>query len=194
MVHIATLPTLQGKGAHIAKGESMAIGLNELFTEMNRLGLTFRRTAGGEIEVAGDLSKLTTGIRDAIREHRGALLSCLPSAAPASPRKSAATPNARAAANAIRQHLDEFGRWLTQFAAWAQPQLLRSIDARLSEAIDTQRPEVVVRQIEAIRQEIEAINWAENILPMTYETEAKHAAAAGAGPAGGALQPDGIPF
>jgi len=118
----------------------MAIGLNELFTEMNRLGLTFGRTGSGGIRGCWGPQQTHHGHQRGHLGTSGALLSCLPSAAPASPRKSAATPNARAAANAIRQHLDEFGR----FAAWAQCQLPKSIDARLSEATDTQRPEVVV--------------------------------------------------
>jgi hypothetical protein len=153
---------------------------------MNSLGLTFRRTSAGELEVIGDTGRLTDGIRQAIGEHRETILSCLPQASPAAP--------AIRAANAIRQQLEEFGLWLGRFAAWAQPRYLSSIDRRLSEAVDTQNPQAVARQIEALRQEVEAINWAAEILPHAFEAEAKHAAEAGAGPAGSSDDGDEVPF
>ncbi len=97
-------------------------------------------------------------------------------------------------ANAIRQQLDEFGLWLQRFAWWAQERYLSSIDKRLAEAVDTQDPQTVARQIEALRQEVEAINWAETILPYAFEAESKHAAEAGAGPADNSAESDEIPF
>jgi hypothetical protein len=179
----------------------MGYALSELFNQMNGLGLTFRRTSAGELEVVGDTSRLTDGIRQAIGEHRQTILFCLPQASPAAspePASSAAQtspePPAVRAANAIRQQLDEFGLWLQRFAWWAEEQYLSSIDRRLAEAVNTQNPQAVARQIEALRQEVEAINWAEGILPHAFEAEAKHAADAGAGPAGSWSAGDEVPF
>ncbi len=70
----------------------------------------------------------------------------------------------------------EFGTWLGRFALWAAPQYHISLERRLQAAVDTQRPEVVARQIESLRQEVEGINWASEILPRSFECEAKHAA------------------
>ena len=44
------------------------------------------------------------------------------------------------------------------------------------------------------RQEVEAVNWAAEILPLAYEAEAKHATRAGAGPAEGSADGDEVPF
>jgi hypothetical protein len=98
------------------------------------------------------------------------------------------------AANDIRRQLDEFGLWLQRFAWWAEERYLSSIDKRLAEAVDTQNPQAVARQIEALRQEVEAINWAEKILPHAFEAEAKHAIEAEAGPAGSSDDGDEVPF
>lgn len=169
----------------------MGISMIELFTALNERGLTFRRTTGGELEVAGDTSRLTDAIRTAIADHRQMILACLPSAS------SAASPEAPAAiqtANAIRQRLDEFGLWLRKFAGWAAPRYLDSIDHRLAEAVDSGDLTIVERQVESLRQEVEGVNWCAEILPMAYAAEAKHAVAAGAGPAAGEQEPDGIPF
>ena len=69
-----------------------------------------------------------------------------------------------------------------------------SIDKRLSEAVDTQNPQAVAQQIEAQREEVDGINWAAEILPRAYETEAKHAISSGAGSAEDSAEGDGIPF
>ncbi len=171
----------------------MSTTLPELFNQMNSLGLTFRRSTAGELEVLGDISRLTDAIRQAIGAHRQTILACLPQASPAAPAIST-TPRPEAAANAIRQQLDEFSTWLGKYAAWAQPRYLDRIDRRLAEAVDSQNIEAVRLQIEALISEVEAINWAEFILPRSFEVEAKHAAAAGAGPAADSVEPDGIPF
>jgi hypothetical protein len=103
-------------------------------------------------------------------------------------------PPAIQAANAIRQQLIEFGLWLQRFAWWAEERYLSSIDKRLAEAVDTQNPQTVALQIEALRQEVEGIVWAESILPLSFETEAKHATEAGAGPARSSADGDEVPF
>ncbi len=201
----------------------MGYALNELFNQMNGLGLTFSRTSAGELQVVGDTSSLTDAIRQAIGEHRQTILFCLPQASPAAPASEArgslgweawaeiqasrvalpattaaaqASPAGPAirAANAIRQQLDEFGLWLQRFAWWAEERYLSSIDRRLAEAVDTQNPQTVARQIEALRREVEAIVWAERILPHAFEAEAKHAAEAGTGPAGSSADGDEVPF
>lgn len=174
----------------------MSTTLPELFNQMNSLGLTFRRSTAGELEVVGDTSRLTDAIRQAISAHRQTILACLPASSPAVSPEAAASPATSAirAADAIRQQLDEFGLWLGTFAAWAQPRYLDSIDKRLAEAVDTQSLQTVARQIEALRQEIDGINWAAEILPYTYQVEAKHATEAGAGPAADSMEPDEIPF
>ena len=173
----------------------MSTTLPELFNQMNSLGLTFRRSTAGELEVLGDISRLTDAIRQAIGAHRQTILACLPQAAPAATPPPSASPAAPAiAANDIRRQLDEFGLWLGRFAAWAQPRYLHSIDKRLAEAVDTQNPQTVAQQIEALRSEVEAVNWAAEILPRAYEAEAKHATEAKAGPAGIPIEGDGIPF
>ncbi len=41
----------------------MSTTLPELFNQMNSLGLTFRRSTDGEIEVQGDTGRLTDAIR-----------------------------------------------------------------------------------------------------------------------------------
>lgn len=128
----------------------MSTTLSGLFDQMSSLGLTFRRSTAGELEVIGDTGRLTDAIRKAIGEHRQTILLCLP-AAPAEP------PEVRAA-NAIRQQLDEFALWLRQFAWWAQPRYLDTIDRRLAEAVDTQNPQTVAHQIEALRSEVDAVN------------------------------------
>jgi hypothetical protein len=174
----------------------MSTTLPELFSQMNSLGLTFRRSTAGELEVFGDISKLTDAIRQAIGAHRQTILACLPQASPAaSPGHTVpAEPPAIQAANAIRQQLDEFGLWLQRFAWWAQERYLSSIDKRLAEAVDTQNPHTVAQQIEALRHEVEGINWAAEILPRAYQVEAKHATSAGAGPAESSADGDEIPF
>jgi hypothetical protein len=164
----------------------MGYSLNELFTALNERGLAFSRTSAGELQVTGDTSRLNDAIRQAIGEHRQTILSCLPQASPESP--------AIRTANAIRQQLDEFALWLQRFAFWAQESYLSSIDKRLAEAVDTQDLQSVGRQIEALRQEVEAINWAERILPHAFEAKAKHAAETGAGPAGSWNAGDEVPF
>ena len=163
----------------------MSTTLPELFNQMNSLGLTFRRSTAGELEVLGDISRLTDAIRQAIGAHRQTILACLPQASPAAP---------AIAANDIRRQLDEFGLWLGRFAAWAQPRYLHSIDKRLAEAVDTQNLQTVAHQIEALREEIDGINWAAEILPRAYETEAKHAISSGAGSAEDSADGDEIPF
>ena len=176
--------------------KTMSTTLPELFNQMNSLGLTFRRNLAGELEVQGDISRLTEALRQAIGAHRGTILACLPQASPAAsppPSASPEPPEIRAA-NAIRQRLDEFGLWLQRFAWWAQERYLRSIDKRLAEAVDTQDPQTVARQVDALRQEVEAINWAAEILPRAYEAEAKHATSTGAGPAESSADGDEIPF
>lgn len=173
----------------------MSTTLHELFNQMNSLGLTFRRSTAGDLEVIGDTGRLTDAIRQAIGEHRQTILFCLPQASPAASPAPMASPAAPAkAANDIRRQLDEFGLWLGRFAAWAQPRYLDSIDKRLAEAVDTQNPQTVAQQIEALRSEVDAVNWAAEILPRAYETEAKHAIQAGAGPAEDSADSDGIPF
>jgi hypothetical protein len=198
----------------------MGYALNELFNQMNGLGLTFSRTSAGELQVVGDTSNLTDAIRQAIGEHRQTILFCLPQASPAAspepatcdslelevqalrgPMPSTITalqaspePPAIQAANAIRQQLIEFGLWLQRFAWWAEERYLSSIDRRLAEAVDTQKPQTVAHQIEALRQEIEGIVWAESILPHAFEAEAKHATEAGAGPARSSADGDEVPF
>lgn len=154
----------------------MALTLNALFSEMNSAGLTLRKSPTGDPEIVGDTSRISDAIRTAVQEHRGTILACLPD----SP---AAAPEAIQAADAIRKQLDEFAEFLLRYANWAQPTYLASIDRRMQQAIDTQDPQVLSRQIEVLRQEIEAVNWAAQILPRSFETEAKHAAEAGAGPA-----------
>jgi hypothetical protein len=174
----------------------MSTTLLELFNQMNSLGLTFRRSTAGELEVFGDIGRLTDAIRQAIGVHRQTILACLPQASPAASLGPAAPaePPAIRTANAIRQQLDEFALWLQRFALWAQERYLSSIDKRLAEAVDTQDPQTVARQIEALRQEIEAINWAESLLPHALKAEAKHAAEAAAGPAWDSADGDEIPF
>lgn len=175
----------------------MGYALSELFTALNERGLTFRRNSAGELEVIGDTSRLTDAMRQAIGEHRQTILSCLPQASPAaaapSPKASPEPPEIRTA-NAIRQQLDEFGLWLSRFAGWAQSRYLDSIDRRLAEAVDTQNLKVVAQQIETLRDEVEAINWAAEILPRAFEVEAKHSTEAGAGEAGSSADADEIPF
>lgn len=173
----------------------MSTTLPELFNQMNSLGLTFRRSTAGELEVIGDTGRLTDAIRQAIGEHRQTLLLCLPQSSPAAAPAPVASPAAPAmAANDIRRQLDEFGLWLGRFAAWAQQRYMDSIDKRLSEAVDTQNPQTVGQQIEALRSEVDAVNWAAEILPRAYETEAKHSISSGAGPAEDSAGGDGIPF
>lgn len=173
----------------------MSTTLNELFHQMNGLGLTFRRSTAGELEVIGDTGRLTDAIRQTISEHRQTILLCLPQASPAAAPEAAASPAAPAtAANDIRRQLDEFGLWLGRFAAWAQPRYMDSIDKRLAEAVDTQDPQTVAQQIEALMIEVEAVNWAAEILPRAYGVEAKHSAEAGAGPAGNSVEADWVPF
>lgn len=100
----------------------MSTTLPELFDRMNSMGLTFRRSSAGEVEVTGNLALLSSAMRIAIGEHRAAILACLPQASPAAAPAPAASPAAPAmAADAIRRQLDEFGLWLGRFAAWAQP-------------------------------------------------------------------------
>lgn len=156
----------------------MGYQINELFNQMNNLGLTFRRGVSGELEVAGNTALLTDAIKQAIAEHHGTILACTP----------------ELPANAIRRQLDEFTIWLQQFAWWAQPRYLHSIDKRLAEAVDTQNLQTVAHQIEALREEIDGINWAAEILPRAYETEAKHAISSGAGSAEDSADGDEIPF
>lgn len=156
----------------------MGYQINELFNQMNNLGLTFRRGVSGELEVAGNTALLTDAIKQAIAEHHGTILACTP----------------ELPANAIRQQLDEFALWLRQFAWWAQQRYLDCIDQRLAEAVDTQNQQTVAQQIESLRQEIDGINWAAEILPRAYEAEAKHAIAAGAGPAEDPEDGGGLPF
>ena len=165
---------------------TMSTNLNVLFDTMNSLGLAFRRNPAGELEVIGDTGRLTDAIREAIGEHRQTILLCLP-AAPAE------APEIRAA-NDIRRQLEEFGLWLGRFAAWAQPRYLDTIDQRLAEAVDTQNQQTVAQQIEALREEIDGINWAAEILPRAFETEAKHAISSGAGPAEDPEDGGGLPF
>lgn len=159
----------------------MAIELSALLMQMSKRGLGFRRTAEG-IEVTGDCTRLTPELRQAIQDNRAALTGMLPAESPAASQ-----------ANAIRAMLDEFARWLLQFAGWAGAAYRQQIDKRLTEAVDTQNPSVVARVVETLKQEVEGVNWAAEILPSTFEAEAKHAIAAGAGPAGGEA-PDEIPF
>lgn len=166
----------------------MGITLSELFTGMNSRGLTFRATATGDVEVVGDDASMTDALRRGVIEHQAVILACLPAASPA------AAPDPKAVVDEIRRQLDEFGLWLGRFAVWARPKYLDSIDLRIAEAVDMQDPAAVALQIEAIRQEVEGINWASEILPRAYETEAKHAAAAEAGPAGDAADLDEVPF
>ena len=166
----------------------MGYGLSELFQALNERSLTFRRTSAGELEVIGDINRLDDAIRLAVSDHRQTILACLPQAA------AAAVPPAVRAANDIRQQLDEFGLWLRQYAAWAKPDYLDSIDTRLAEAVDTQKPHAVAQQIQALMSQVEAINWASEILPRSYEVEAKHATEAGAGPAADSVKPNGISF
>ena len=173
----------------------MSTTLPELFNQMNSLGLTFRRSTAGELEVIGDTGRLTDAIRKTIGEHRQTILACLPQSSSAAAPAPAATPAAPAmAANDIRRQLDEFGLWVRQFAWWAKQKYLDSVDKRLAEAVDTQNPQVVAQQIEALRQEIDGINWAAEILPRAYQVEAKHATSAGAGPAESSADGDEIPF
>lgn len=161
----------------------MALTLNALFSEMNTAGLTLRRSPTGDPEIVGDTSRITGAIRTAVQEHRETILSCLPAAAPDLQQSPQEQRQEQQAADSIRKQLDEFGGWLMRFASWAAPQYVTTIDRRLQQAIDTQDPRTVARQIEALREEIEAVNWAAEILPRSFEAEAKHAAEAGAGPA-----------
>lgn len=174
----------------------MSTTLPELFNQMNSLGLTFRRSIAGELEVIGDTNRLTDAIRQGIGAHRQTILACLPRASPAASlgRAAPAEPAAIQRANAIRQQLDEFGLWLQRFAWWAQERYLSSIDKRLAEAVETQNPKTVVQQVEALRQEVEGINWAAEILPRAYELEAKHSTSVGAGPAESSAEDDKIPL
>ena len=175
----------------------MALTLTTLFSEMNTAGLTLRRSPFGEVEIVGDTSRITDGIRTAVREHRGTILACLPESPASAP---AAAPDlqqvhqeqrqAQQAADGIRRQLVEFGEWLRREAIWAQPQYLADIDRRVQAAVDAQHPPTVARQIESLRQEVEGINWAAEILPRSFEAEAKHAIEAGAGPAANSAPAD----
>jgi len=152
----------------------MGFALSELIQQLNNCGLTLRRTAADQIEVVGDLSRVTDRIRQAIEEHRQTILSCLPTSASAEFVVPAAAPRAAAAAaNRIQFQFDAFGSWLGKHAAWADPAYLESIDRRLSESAETQRPHVVAAQIESMRNEIEVINWASGTLTRKIEIEAK---------------------
>ena len=168
----------------------MSTTLLELFNQMNSLGLTFRRSTAGELEVFGDLSKLTDAIRQAISAHRQTILACLPQAS----MRATPPPSASAEAPDIRRQLDQFGHWLRQFAWWSQQKYLDTIDKRVAEAVDTQNPKTVALQIEALRQEVEGINWAAEILPGAYQVEGKHATSAMTGPAESSADGDEIPF
>ncbi len=63
----------------------MALTISTLFDQMNTAGLAFGRSPSGELEVRGDLSRLTDGLRQGIGEHSAVQLACLPPAAPAAP-------------------------------------------------------------------------------------------------------------
>lgn len=149
----------------------VGINLSELFIQLNERCLTFRRTAGGELEVIGDTGRLTDEIRAGIVAHRETILTCLPQRA---------EPTPLATANAIRAALDEFAEWLKPYHWWAHPERLADIDRRLAQVVDTQDLRAVEGLLEALRLEVQGIHWPLDILPLTLEVEAMHAIAAGA--------------
>lgn len=176
----------------------MGIALSELFMQLNDRGLCFRRSPSGDIEVAGDIGQLSDVLRQGIAEHRTTILSCLPTSAPAAAESGAAVvptvPSPAATANTIRNMIEKFGLWLGQNAPWALPQYVSDIDRQLAEAVDTQSVQQVEARIEALMSQVEGHNWACEILPRSFETEAKHAAEFDAGSAEDSAEPDDIPF
>ena len=164
----------------------MSINLHELFAKLSEAGLTLRRGDGGTIEVVGNLARVTDSMRDAVQINLPALITCLPEP-PLSPEE-----QATANADHIRDQLNEFADWLFTVTPWATVGLSRSedIDQRIAAAVDTQEPQRVAEEIAGLQSDLEVINWAAEILPSSYETEAK----AKANPADDGDQIDGIPF
>ncbi len=151
------------------------IDLGTVVSAISEKGIRLFRTATG-LRVEGNCPP---DLLEAIRAHQASLR---PFAAAAEEVK------AVEASNCIRQQLETFA------LAMVQRYLPRFIDEQLAQAVDTQDPATVTKEIARLKDRIDVIDWACEIFPFTMETEAKHAVAAEAG-AVGELSPDaGVPF
>jgi len=189
-----------GKGAQDAhsktiehlEGESM-IDLGSTLQRMAAAGLSFRRK-GEQLEIMGDQRKLTEELREAIARHADGILALTGAAV----QKRAGAPGRGservAVCNEIHRQLCEIAAWLQRFAVWARPEYLEQIDRRLAAAADSRQVQRVAAEIASIQAEVQAVQWAAEVLPLAFEAEARHAAEAGAGPAPGCPDPGGVPF
>ncbi len=97
---------------------------------------------------------------------------------------------AAADSDSIRQQLQDFAAWTLQHHPWASSEYTQQhIDGRLVGAVDSQKPTEVAQVIVSLRDELNAIDRATHLFPLSMETEAKHAAGSRPFPDGDADNP-----
>jgi hypothetical protein len=147
------------------------IDLNTVVQAIAEHSLKLLRTADS-IRIEGSCP---AELAKAIEHHAASLL---PFAAidPAHSEK-IAEQQAAADSDSIRQQLDDFAEWIVTHHAWAAGEYAQQhIDSRLNPVVDGQRPAEVAATIASLKTELDAIDWATRLFPVTLETEAKHAA------------------
>ena len=164
------------------------IDLNTVVQAIAEHSLKLLRTADS-IRIEGSCS---AELAKAIEHHAASLLPFAAIAPEAA--EEIAEQQAAADSDSIRQQLDEFGEWFMKYAGRTWPCFWEEIDQRVATVVDSQDVKLVKSEIQAIMSEVEAITWAAEIFPLSYEVEAKHAVESGAAGAGLTKMDDETPF
>jgi hypothetical protein len=147
------------------------IDLNTVVQAIAEKSLKLVRTADS-IRVEGDCS---AELASAIQHHAASLLPFV--AVDPESAEEVAEQQATADSDCIRQQLNDFAEWTLQHHPWASSDYTeKHIDGRLTVAVDSRNPSEVATVIALIQAELDAIDWATHLFPLSMETEAKHVA------------------
>lgn len=147
------------------------IDLNTAVQAIAEKSLRLVRTAES-IRVEGDCS---AELALAIQHHAASLLPFV--AVDPESAEEVAEQQATADSDNIRQQLNDFAEWTLKHHPWASSHFTeKHIDGRLTVAVDSQKPAEVAAAITRLMAELDAIDWATHLFPLSMETEAKHAA------------------
>ena len=146
------------------------IELNGVVSLISERGLRLIRTADS-LRVVGDCPP---ELAEAIRQHSAALIPF--AAIDPDSAEQVAEQQAEANSNDIREQLEAFAEWIVEHHGWASCYYAHGhIDGQLVPATDSQQPARVAETIARLKIELDAIDWASRLFPVTMEVEAKHA-------------------
>lgn len=151
------------------------IDLTGVIDGINARGLKLFRTSGG-LRIEGDCPP---DLQQAIAAHQASLRMIA---------KPEPEQQAKETADDIRQQVERYAE------AIVKRYLPRLADERLASAVDTQEPAVVEKEIAKLIETADVLEWACGLFPVTMETEAKHAAKAGAKAIGETAPEEDLPF